>query len=138
MKLPEGLLNIKGNRAFGFFELQGTDGNDLREYGTVTDGIHSTCLVLTSPGDVISVPFLIEPGVADFADLVVDGILRESASVSGLTRPIKGHFKRVSHQRKLKNNKRGGLKFYKMEVQRRDARKGETTGTKYSKKRLPV
>jgi hypothetical protein len=136
MKLPEGLLNIKGKRALGVVELRGTDGNDLREYGTVNDGIHTTCLVLTSPGDIISVPFTIDPGVADFADLVVDGILRESAFVSGPTKSLKGHFRRVSHQSRLKHNKRGGLKFCKMEVRSRDAEKGETAEAKCSNQTL--
>lgn len=133
MKLPEGLLNIKGTRALGVVELRDTDGNDLREYGVAQKGFQTTCWVLTSPGDVISAPFSMDPGVADFADLVVDGILRDSISVSAPTKSLKGIFKRVCHQPRLKNDKRGGLKFCKMVVQSRDTTKGEITKAEYSK-----
>jgi hypothetical protein len=68
MRLPEGILNVKGRKAIGLIQLQGSDGNDLREYGSTDEGVQTTCLVLTSPGDVITVSFLLDRGVADFAE----------------------------------------------------------------------
>lgn len=125
MRLPEGILNVKGRKAIGLIQLQGSDGNDLREYGSTNEGVQTTCLVLTSPGDVITVSFLLDRGVADFADLIVDGILRDSTSVSAANKIFKGTFKKACHQERLKNGKRGGLKACKMEIQSRDTESGE-------------
>jgi hypothetical protein len=125
MKLPEGILNVKGMKASGVVQLQGSDGNDLREYGSTNEGVQTTCLVLTAPGDIITVPFILNRGVADFADLVVDGILRDSTSVSAPNKSFKGNFKRVCHQERFKNDKRRGLKSCKMEIQSRDTESGE-------------
>ena len=77
MKLSTGLLNAKGEVTKGEVLLQVNETN-LREYGTTEDGMKSTCYVLTSPGDVISVVFAITSGTTQVVDLVVDGVLRQS------------------------------------------------------------
>jgi hypothetical protein len=124
MKIPEGLLTAQGKKAAGAVYILGTDGQYLREYGTAQDGIYSTCLVLTSPGDMITGSFALEPGLADHVDLVVDGIRRESSSSSGSDKSFNRMYKRACYQEK-KDNRTGGLKSCAMMIQTRKADEGE-------------
>jgi hypothetical protein len=126
MRLPEELLTATGTKAAGVVELRGSDGNPLREYGTMNQGLYTTCLVLTSPGDIITVSFVLSPGVADYADLVVDGIRRDSASTLRADMSFNRVFKRVCYQGTLNNGRKGGFKSCAMEVRSRNAEKGET------------
>lgn len=125
MELPEGLLTVKGTKATSVVRLLGSDGRLLREYSTVNSRIYTTCLVPTSPGDIVTALFVLQPEVADFVNLVVDGIRRDSASTSGPEKSFNRIFKRACHQGKHKNGKTGGLKSCTMEVQSRNADKGE-------------
>lgn len=125
MKLPPGLLTAEGKAAKGWVQLRGSDGKCLKEYGTKNEGVYATCLVLTSPGDIITGSFVLDPGVADYVDIVIDGIRRESSSSSGADKCFNRIVKRVCYQEKLKNGKRGGLKSCAMEIQSRNSDNGE-------------
>lgn len=124
MKIPEGLLTAQGKDAAGAFHLQGTDGQCLREYGTTYDGIYATCLVQTTPGDLITGSFALDPGLADYVDLVVDGIRRESSLSSGSDKSFNRLFKRACYQEK-NGSRKGGLKSCAMEIQTRKSDRGE-------------
>ena len=126
MKLPPGLLTAEGKAANGCVQLRGSDGKCLKEYGTNNEGIYATCLVLTSPGDIITSSFVLDPGVADHVDIVIDGIRRESSSSSGADKCFNRIVKRACYQDRLKNGKRGGLKSSAMEIQSRKTDNGET------------
>lgn len=129
MKCPEVLINAKGTKTSAEVQIRGHDGKALREYGIISDGLNTSCLALTSPGDAIIIPFVLEPGVADFVDLVVDGIRRDCATSTGSDKTFARTFKRVCHQDRLKNGKRGGLKSCAMEIQSRNAENGEANIT---------
>ena len=62
-------------------------------------------------------------------DLIVDGIRRDSAVTSGPGKSINHIFKRSCHQEKHKTGKKGELKSCAMEVQCRNAEKGEIRST---------
>jgi hypothetical protein len=129
MKLLEGVVAVNGAKAKGEAKLRSSDGQVLSEYGTVNNGVYATCFVLASPGDIITAPFALRRGVADFADLVVDGIRRDSVSATRQDRSFSRIFRRACYCEKLKNGKTGGLKSCHMKVQSRDIEKGKIYST---------
>jgi len=130
MKTPTGPLNIHGKAAKGTVVLKGNDGEDLQEFGGKTVGNQASCYALTSLGDIITVHFALSPGVADFVDVVVDGILRESVSNARPDKLFKGSFKKVcQHDRFHRSDRRAAFKFSKMVVQNRSTQKGKSFQT---------
>jgi len=132
MKGPPGILNSKGEAGSVSIYLKGSNRKALKEYGaSTTPGTNtSNCFVLTGLDDVLSIHYDIEPGLVDFFDIVVDGILRESASPSNSDVPFKGAIKRVCGQGEIKKKpkyttQRGVPKSYKLQVCRRNTDKGK-------------
>jgi len=79
MKVPIGLFDPQGKVAKGSVHLE-ANGEEVEEFGLTVTGKHSTCYALVSPGDVLPANFSVNSGLAaEFADLVVDGILRNTA-----------------------------------------------------------
>lgn len=106
--------------------LQGSNGEELKEYGATTNGTHSTCYVLTSTKDIITLHQKLSPGVAEFVDLQVDGILRESTSTERPDKEFKWNLKKVFLQERL-TGERGlaaSVKYCRMEVHPRNAKHG--------------
>jgi hypothetical protein len=78
MKVPAELLDPQGLVAKGHVHLE-ANGSEVKEFGLTVTGKHSTCYVLVSPGDVFTANLALNSGIAgEFADLVVDGVLRSS------------------------------------------------------------
>ena len=78
MKVPAGLLDPQGQVAKGYVHIEAND-TEAQEFGLTVTGKHSTCYVLVSPGDVITAHLALNSGITgEFADLVVDGVLRNS------------------------------------------------------------
>lgn len=125
MKIPHGVFTPKGEKAEGTVLLRGTDGKSLREYGTVMDGSCMTCMVLTAPSDVITASFVLNPGVADHVDFVIDGIRRDSCSSSASDKHFNRYFRRACYQGRKINRYRAGLKSCALEVQERETDEGE-------------
>jgi hypothetical protein len=125
MRIPAGILDIHGKQAFGNIVLKGSNGEKLKEYGTEITGSNGSCYVLTAPGDNIIVHYVLNPGVADFVDLQVDGILRESSSNPRPDKEFRNKIKKVSHQERNNKGVLGALKSSSMQVQARDAQHGK-------------
>jgi len=124
MRAPQGLLGADGKPGKANVLLaSGMNGNPLQEYGYKVEGNQTTCYVLASPGDIITVPFSLNAGIGDFVDLVVDGVLRKSATVHQRGKKFGKTFKKVCYS-ELKWGRRAGLKSYKMEVRSRNTKKG--------------
>ncbi|KAM3158541.1 hypothetical protein ABEW05_000991 [Botrytis cinerea] len=89
MKIPPGLVGFDGKVLKGEVCLtsgnSGTPGNrtKLLEEGMKREGNHFTCYTLTAEDDAIVPYFSISSGEVEFADVVVDGILRASYSNAG-------------------------------------------------------
>lgn len=101
MRLPAGILDMQGEKALGTIVLKGSNGEKLKEFGIENDGINGRCYVLTAPGDNIVVNYVLNPGVAEYVDVQVDGILRDSSSNPKPDRDFKNTVKKVSHQGSL-------------------------------------
>lgn len=122
MKIPFSVLDINGNPAKGCFVLRGSNGEELKEYGSTSNGTNSICYVLTSATDIITVHQKLGPGVAEFVDLQVDGILRQIKSTVKPEKDFNASFNHVWYQEKLSSGRGlGGIKSVKMEVQPRNA-----------------
>jgi len=124
MKTPIGILDVHGQVAEGKVVLHGKNGEPLLEFGPTLTGNQASCYVLTSPGDIITVNFEFKPGVVDFVDLKVDGILRESKSAFKSDKTFRGVIKKVCQHDRMKNGRRAAFKFSKMVVQSRSTQKG--------------
>jgi hypothetical protein len=124
MKIPPGLLDPRGQIAKGQVHLE-ANGDDVQEYGLTVTGKHSTCYVLVSPGDIITAHFAINSGVAgEFADLVVDGVLRNSWANSKGKKIFRYIFDRAVYSGIQPGEARKSTKHCRMKVQERDFTKG--------------
>jgi hypothetical protein len=128
MKLPAGLLDTNGKPAKGWIYLRGSDGEILQEFGEAGVNTRASCHALTSVGDNIEIEFLLNPNIAQFVDVLIDGVLRETASTKNANKVFKGHITKVWHQQRTGNGvgseRMGALKYCTMIVQPRNASKG--------------
>ena len=119
MKIPSGCLDANGKTAKGEVILTvGEDQVALQEFGTATEGNKTSCYVLTSRGDIPTIRFALNANIADHADLVVDGVLRNSQSGS-ILKTFKGSFEKALYQGMKTKTKRGAAKYSKMQVKER-------------------
>ena len=81
------------------------------------------------PRDVLSIAVNANNGTVDVFDIYIDGILRQSLDNKRPTsKTFKYTMEKVFYQLKKANSeKRAGMKYCKMEVQKRDASRGKTT-----------
>ena len=122
------MLNREGVDGSVTVFLKGSNGEILKEYGASIEAETntSTCFVLTALDDILSIHYVSDPGLVDFLDVVVDGILRESVS------PVKhqGTVRRVCEQGKFKKKPgnvvdRAMPKFSKLQACKRNTAKGK-------------
>ncbi|KAF4626609.1 hypothetical protein G7Y89_g11549 [Cudoniella acicularis] len=112
---------VKGHSVFSSSEVE------LQEFEIPSDGQKSSCYVLTSPGDNLTVRIAVTlaPQVEEFVDLVVDGILRASTPIKKTK--TKNFNYDVSFDKVLfyafKDDKKKGLKLGHMQIQSRDTSK---------------
>jgi hypothetical protein len=126
MKIPSGLLDWQGQDAKASFHLEGSSGQRLQEFGFKADGIHASCHVLTSAGDVLKTWFEIHPGVAEFVDIIYDGVLRDSHANPNPGKVWNGTAIKVcQYNSRGKTGKLSGLKYVKPIVQARNREKGK-------------
>ncbi|KAH8598118.1 hypothetical protein B0O99DRAFT_738961 [Bisporella sp. PMI_857] len=132
MKIPPGLRNHRGKEGSGNIELVGIDGQPLNEYGVSIDGNTIFCYALTAPGDVLTVQYEIGAGVVDFIDVVIEGILRESAyPATTEIRKCKGSIKKFCESGKLirkSNPKRSAYRYSQLEVRQRSSKTDVVAG----------
>lgn len=128
MKIPPGILDSKGQAAKGLVYLEANEQEvQLQEFGLTVDGNHSTCYVLVAPEDVISANFAINSGVSEeFADLVVDGILRNSWPNTRGAKIFRYGFDRAVYTGVHLGEAKKGKKFSRMKVIERDFSKSSS------------
>jgi hypothetical protein len=125
MKLPSGLRDPQGHVAEGTVHLE-ANGKFVKEFGVTVDGRHSTCYVLVAPGDVLTANFAINSGIStEFADLVVDGILRNSLSNTRGLRVFKCIFDRAVYSGAQIGESRKAKTYARMQVTNRDSSQGK-------------
>ena len=131
MKGPPGIMNSEGVEGEIDVSLEGSNGKYLEEYGASITAVTntSTCYVLTALHDVLSIHYILGRGVADFIDIVVDGILRESVSHSKPDIPFKGVVRRVCEQGELKKRPKNTMdralpRFSKLQVCKHNTDRG--------------
>ncbi|KAH9210320.1 hypothetical protein DL95DRAFT_474811 [Leptodontidium sp. 2 PMI_412] len=120
MKIPPGFLDVNGKVAKGEIILAKSEDpkTSLQEFGiTVKDNMISS-YVLTSPGDILVLSFAVNANIADHADFVVDGVLRNCHSDT-LSELFQGAFKKVIYQVPKSNGRRAAVKYSKMKVKER-------------------
>jgi hypothetical protein len=123
MKLPSGLLDKKGASAKGSVVLTShTTDTNLEEFGVTVnaDDCTASCYVLAKSEDIIEVHFALNPNVADFVDIIVDGIRRRTFENGSQNITFRAKCDRVLYMRRCKNNKRGGLRYSRMQVRVRE------------------
>jgi hypothetical protein len=100
---------------------------ELMEFGRQVYDTKAECCVLVAPGDVLSIAFTANNDTADVFDVYIDGILRQSQDNKRPTSKVfKGTVEKVFYQPKKANSeKRAGMKYCKMEVQKRDVSRGK-------------
>lgn len=126
MKIPPGILDPKGQAAKGVVYLE-ANGDDVREYGLTVDGNHSTCYVLVAPEDVITANLSVNSGVsAEFADLVVDGVLRNTWPNTRGARILRYAFDRAVYTGVQIGETKKWKTYAKMKVIERDSFKGSS------------
>ncbi|KAH7336525.1 hypothetical protein BKA65DRAFT_596500 [Rhexocercosporidium sp. MPI-PUGE-AT-0058] len=119
MKIPPGFLDTNGKTAKGDFVLtKGEDQTELLEFGATSEDNKISCYVLTSPGDILALRFALNANIADHADFVIDGVLRNCHS-NILSKSFKGAFEKAIYQRRKSNGKQAGVKYSKMKVKER-------------------
>jgi hypothetical protein len=126
MKVPVGLLDPQGQVAKGMVHLE-ADGNEVQEFGLTVTGKHSICYVLVSRGDVITANFALNSGITgEFADLVIDGVLRNSWPNTRGQKVFTYIFDRVVYAGNLigENKKTKSNKAARMKVVKRNTQKG--------------
>ncbi|KAG4439345.1 hypothetical protein IFR05_005157 [Cadophora sp. M221] len=127
MKIPPGFLDANGKVAKGEIVLTQSEDQDstayLQEFGTTVKGNKISSYVLTSPGDIPVLSFNVNANIADYADFVVDGVLRNCHS-NALSKSFKGAFDKVVYQGVKSNGRRTGVKYSKMKVKERGTIKG--------------
>jgi hypothetical protein len=101
---------------------------DAKEFDIHAVGNKFTSYVLTAPKDILLVrtAVTLEDGVEEFADCVVDGVLRSTSQIKkgkGKKTVDKAIFDKVLFYR-YENGKKRGLKIGQMEVASRDSSKG--------------
>ena len=125
MKIPPEFKGFRGEVVDGEVVLQNGNGESLQEYGASVDGRHAACYVLTAPGDIVTVNFMLTSGVEQCCDLVVDGILRASAIRKSSSKTQKVSLGYVLHQKVVAGkDKKTNPRKYQMEINTRDASKG--------------
>ena len=125
MKLPKGLLDPKGQAAKGWIMLE-VNGVQAQEYGQTMDGNHSICYILAAPGDTISASIAVNSGVsAEFADLVVDGVLRNSSSNSRGAKVFRHNFDRAVYSGIQIGETKRGRTLGRMKIVQRDSANGK-------------
>ncbi|KAL2068703.1 hypothetical protein VTL71DRAFT_15041 [Oculimacula yallundae] len=123
MKIPPGFLDSNGKAAKGDFVLsKGDDQVEVQEFGTVTEGNQTSCYVLTSPGDELTLSFALRAGIANHADFVVDGVLRNCRTAP--TRGFNGSFDKVVYQGRKSGTKRAAVRYSRMMVKQRGTVEG--------------
>lgn len=130
MKIPPGFLDVNGKVAKGEIILAKSEDpkTSLQEFGiTVKDNMISS-YVLTSPGDILVLSFAVNANIADHADFVVDGVLRNCHSDT-LSELFQGAFKKVIYQVPKSNGRRAAVKYSKMKVKERGTVKGKRTSS---------
>ena len=126
MKVPAGLLGPQGQVAKGFVHIE-ANNTEAQEFGLTVIGKHSTCYVLVSPGDVITAHISLNSGITgEFADLVVDGVLRNSWPNNRGQKVFSYNFDRAVYTGTLigKTRKSKAAKFARMQVIDRNTSKG--------------
>jgi len=127
MKAPKGLLTFDGKIGKGEVVLTAGDGTVLKEYGGQVEGTTTSCYVLTSPEDLIKLKVVMNPGVAHFADLVIDGVLRNtvynSAFDAAKPTPFRKTIEKAFYQERVNNRVRAAT-YCTMKVKARNTSKG--------------
>ncbi|CZT47514.1 uncharacterized protein RSE6_08084 [Rhynchosporium secalis] len=119
MKIPPGFLDAKGKVAKGDFSLtRGDDHIEVKEFGAVSEGRKISCYVLTSPGDILTLSFALRADIANHADFVVDGILRNCRPAPA-SRSFNGTFEKAVYQGWKSEMKRAAVKYSRMRVKER-------------------
>ncbi len=126
MKIPANFLDANGKPAKGEVILVRDDGDEatMEELGTVHEHNEISCYVIASPGEILKVRFALNAGIADQADLVVDGILRSSIQNKS-SKGFKGAFDRALYKDQKPNGRRGATKFCSMRVKERSTANGK-------------
>lgn len=138
MKVPPGLLDPKGQIAKGVVNLE-LNGNDVKEYGLTTSGKFTTCYVMASPGDTVIANIAINSGLMEeFADLVVDGVLRNSWPNTRGAKVFSYIFQRAVYTRILIGETRKATKFARMKVLERNSSNGNVLTPDYATIMLTV
>lgn len=127
VKTPKGLLDVKGSSGKGEVQITSCNDVDLQEFGVTVEEDTTTCYALTSPGDIFTISFAFNPGVAGFVDLIVDGVRRNKiASAENLKGTFRGKFTRAFYQGRVgSTEKRSGLKSCQMKVRARNGQPGK-------------
>lgn len=116
MKTPRDLKGVKGMAAKGVVAVQ-VNGLPLHEANTKEASNQVVSDVQVSPGDIISIAFRMDSGAVDIADLLVDGILRNSKVNTRATKRFSDIFDRACHNpRKPGKMTRVGMRFCEMQV----------------------
>lgn len=110
MKVPPGFLDTTGKTAKGEIVLTvGEDQTQLQEFGVTTEGNNISCYVLTSPGDIPTLRFHLNANIADHADFIVDGVLRNCSSAIP-SKALKVAFEKAIYQGRKSSTKRAAVK----------------------------
>ncbi|RDW64822.1 hypothetical protein BP6252_10473 [Coleophoma cylindrospora] len=116
MKVSKALQGVDNEWRNGAVVLQ-VDGKDLPESDITETSNQIVANVQVSPGDIISIVFYIQSGAVDIADLLVDGILRNSKINTRASRAFSDIFDRACYNpRKPGKLARAGMKFCEMRV----------------------
>jgi hypothetical protein len=127
MRVPLGLLDPQGRVAKGTVLLE-ANGNEVQEFGLTVTGKHSTCYALVSPGDILTANLALNSGITgEFADLVVDGVLRNSWPNTRGQKVFTNIFDRAVYSGNLigENKTTRSNKFARMQVVERNSQKGD-------------
>ncbi len=130
MKSPPDLHDNIGRVGRGSVVLvtgYGLETRELQEFGTITEGNTSTCSVLVAPDMNLYPRWSINAEIAEFVDVVVDGVLRGSVLNHSIHTLFQNSLDKVLYQpldSKSKVGKLGGVKNCQMQVTIRDASKG--------------
>ncbi|RDW68451.1 hypothetical protein BP5796_09108 [Coleophoma crateriformis] len=116
MKVSKALQGAINEWRNGAAVLQ-VDGEDLPESDITETNNQIVANVQVSPGDIVSVAFYIQSGAVDIADLLVDGILRNSKINTRASKAFSDVFDRACYNpRKPERLARVGMKFCEMRV----------------------
>lgn len=131
MRAPPQLLGINSQPGDAEVTICADHGNGvlepLKEYGESIMHNQMSCYVLTAQGCVTSVKVVLRSEKSmDIIDLVVDGVLRNSATNSHHSRMLEKVLDRAMYQQKANGKKAAPLQYCQMEMRARYTDKGKS------------